>query len=347
MAREIYDTATLLEVMEEQDSPANYWLDLLFPNELNFDDEYVDFEKIPRAGRKLAPFVAPLAQGRPIYEEGSTVGRFKPAYVKPKDPVTPTRVIARRPGEILSRSPKSPDERRDAIIADITAYHRRAIERRWEWLAAQASLYGAVTIAGEDYPTRVVDFGRAAGHSITLGVAARWGDSGVSIVDNIQTWMETMQAAPFGGTPTRITMGTSAWAKVRKDAEVKEFLDTTYRGSDDVNIKRGLTTPGEVRYVGSLGAGIPVYVYSDWYTVNGSSVPFMDPRDVLLSGPNVDGYRCFGAILDPHADYQALSIYARNWINNDDPAIEFVMSQSAPLMVPLNPNATLRARVVG
>jgi surface antigen len=345
MAREIYDTSTLLEVMEEQDSPANYWLSLLFQNELTFDDEWVDFEKIPRAGRKLAPFVAPLAQGRPIYEEGSSVGRFKPAYVKPKDPVTPSRVIARRPGEILSRAPQSPEDRRNAIIADITAFHRAAIERRWEWLAAQAVLYGAVTIVGDDYPARVVDFGRAAGHSITLGVNARWGDSGVSIFDNIQTWMELMQLAPFGGVPTRITMGVSAWAKLRKDAEVKDFLDTTYRGNEDVSIQRGLTKPGEVRYVGSLGIGLDVYVYSDYYTVNGTSTPFMDPRDVLLSSPAVDGYQCFGAILDPHADFRPLPIYPRNWIN-DDPPVEYVMSQSAPLMVPVNPNATLRARVV-
>lgn len=345
MAREIYDTGTLLEVMEDQDSPTNYWLDLLYPSELRFDDEWIDFEKIPRAGRKLAPFVAPLAQGRPIYEEGSTVGRFKPAYVKPKDPVTPTRVIARRPGEILSRTPQSPDQRRDAIIADITAFHRTAIERRWEWLAAQASLYGAVTITGEDYPTRVVSFNRDAGHSITLGVNARWGDSGVSIFDNIQTWMELMAMAPFGGIPNRVTLGTAAWAKLRKDPEVKDFLDTTYRGNTDVSIQRGLTRPGEVRQVGSLGIGLDVYVYSDYYTVNGTSTPFMDPRDILLSGPSVDGYRCFGAILDPHADFQSLPIYPRNWINNDPP-VEYVMSQSAPLMVPVNPNATLRARVV-
>jgi hypothetical protein len=346
MAREIYDTETLLGVMQEQEEASNYWLDLVFGSgEINFDDEWVDFEKIPSQGRKLAPFVAPLAQGRPIYAEGSRVARFKPAYVKPKDPVTPTRVLKRRPGEILSDTPKSPSERRDAIIADILAYHRVAIERRWEWLAAQAVLYGAVTIAGEDYPSRIVDFGRAAGHSITLGSGSRWGEANVSIMGNIQTWMDTMHAAEFGGAPTRLTVGTSAWGIMRQSAEIKDLMDKDYRGSDEVTLKRGLIGTGEVRYVGTLDGTLPVYVYNDFYTVDGVVTPFMDPRDVVLTGPGVDGYRCFGAILDAHADFQPLSVYARNWIA-DDPPVEFVMSQSSPLMVPVNPNATLRARVI-
>lgn len=346
MAREFYDTDTLLGVMREQEAPSNYWLDLLFSaGQMTFDTEWVDFEKIPSNGRKLAPFVTPLAQGRPIFTEGSNVARFKPAYIKPKDPVTPTRVMKRRPGEILSDTPSDPATRRDAIIADILAEHRVAIERRWEWLAAQAVLYGEVTIAGEDYPSRVVNFGRAAGHSITLGSGARWGESGVSIMDLIQSWMDTMHDAEFGGAPDRLTVGTSAWAVMRKDAEIKDLMDNTFRGSEDVNIRRGLIGTGEVRYVGLLDSSLPVYVYNDYYTVAGSVTRFMDPRDVVLSSSAVMGYRCFGAIQDAHAEYAPLEIYARNWIENDPP-VEFVMSQSSPLMVPVNPNATLRARVV-
>ncbi|RUX68371.1 hypothetical protein EOA25_41480, partial [Mesorhizobium sp. M2A.F.Ca.ET.040.01.1.1] len=83
---ELWDTHTLLGVFRELDIVPSYWLDLLFPNEMSFTDEYVDLEKIPRAGRKLAPFVAPMAQGRAIYEEGARVERFKPGYVKPSDP---------------------------------------------------------------------------------------------------------------------------------------------------------------------------------------------------------------------------------------------------------------------
>lgn len=345
MAREIYDTRTLLAVMEDQEAPTNYWLNLLYPNVINFEDEWIDFEKIPSQGRPLAPFVMPLAQGRPIYAKRSRVQRFKPAYIKPKDPVTPTRLFVRRPGEILNPNPTSPDARYRAIVADITAFHRTAIERTWEWMAAQVALYGAVTIEAPDYPETVVDFGRAAGNSVTLGVGSRWGDSGVSILDNLESWMDVIHNAEFGGMVTRITMGTQAWGKARKDPEIKDMLDTAYRGDTGVSINRGIAQPAEVRMVGEIANGVEVYVYKDYYTVGGTVTPFMDPRDVLLSGPGFGGYRCFGAILDPNAEFQALPIHSRMFVENDPP-ITHILSQSAPLMVGLNVNNTLRARVV-
>ena len=346
MAYELYDTSTLLAVMSEQDAVPNYWLNLLFPNIFTFDEEWIDLNRIPVEGRKLAPFVAPLAQGRPIYSEGVATSRFKPAYIKPKDPVSPTRPIARRPQEMLRPGADlSPSERYDAVIADIAAYHRRAIERRWEWMAARAAIDGMVMVAGPDYPTRLVDFQRAAGHTITLAPGARFGDAGVSIIEFIQARMDQMHAAEFGGAPNRLTVGTTAWSKMRVDDEVKDLLDTTYRGGEATTLRRGLIGTGEVRYVGDL-EGLEVYVYSDYYADNGVVTPFMDPRDIVLSGPAVDGYQCFGAILDPNAEYQPLPIYPSNWRENDPP-VTFVMSQSAPLPVPTRPNATLKARVAG
>lgn len=342
---ELWDTHTLLGVYRELDPIPSYWLDLLFPNEMTFDTEYIDFERIPRVGRKLAPFVVPLAQGRPIFEEGSNLARFKPAYVKPSDPVTPTRALRQRPGTLLSPDQSTPMQRYNAIKSDIIAYHRTAIERRWEWLAAQAVIEGKVTISGDDYPTQLVDFGRAAGHTIVLGVAARWGDTGVSIIDNIQTWADTMHAAPFGGAPNRLTVGTSAWGVMRKDDELLAELDTTRRGTE-MDFKTGLIGTGEARFVGNLGGNLDLWVYNDYYTLNGSATPFMSPKDVVLTGPAVSGYRCFGAIVDVHAQFQALPVFSRNYLPEGDVAIEQVVTQSAPLMVPVNPNATLKAQVL-
>jgi hypothetical protein len=71
----------------------------------------------------------------------------------------------------------------------------------------------------------------------------------------------------------------------------------------------------------------------------------MDSRDIVLTGPNVNGVQCFGAILDHKAQFQALPIFPKMWDENDPPAT-YIMNQSAPLMVPVNPDATLRARVV-
>lgn len=343
-----YDTNTLLGVMSDPnyEAPSTYWLSLCFGTTVNFDDEFVDFEKLV-GNRKLAPFVAPMSQGRPIYELGSEVTRFKPAYIKPKDPVSPARVIRRQPGELLpSALPNDPMRRRNVLIADILRTHRSAIERRWEWMAAQAVIGGKVTIEGDDYPTRVVDFKRAAGHTITLGAGARWGDAGVSILGNITTWRSLVFNARYGGPTNRLTVGVDAWEVMRKDDEIKAQLDTQMRGTQAV-LNTGIRSGENVEYVGNLSQNLQLWVYNDFYEASdGTSTPFMSSKDVVLTGPNVNGVRAFGAILDVGAQYRPLPIYPKNWAENDPP-VEFVMSQSAPLMVPVNPNNTLKATVLG
>jgi len=340
---QFYDSTALLGVMQEMDPVNFYWLDL-FPNSVYSDEEYIDLEKIPRAGRVLAPFVTPINQGRPIYKDRSLMTRVKPAYLKPKDAVTPTRVMKRRPGELLTRTPMSPEQRRQAILADIAEYHSRAIDRTFEWLAAKAIIDGKVVIGDDLMPEREVDFGRAANQTITLGAGARWGDSGVSIFGNLEDWRTVGRRAPFGGRFNRITMGTDAWDVVRKDEEVKRQLDLNIRNTD-ATIRTGLSANSEVSYVGDLGPDLSVYVYSDFYEANGTVIPFMDPKDIVMTGPGIEGYRCFGAIQDPHAQYQSYEKFPRNFMQ-DDPSAEFVLTQSAPLMVPVNPNATLKARVL-
>lgn len=340
----LYDTSTLLGVMRETDPVSNYWLDLCFNNVMTFDDEYIDFEKLGKGKRKLAPFVAPLAQGRPIFEQGSTVTRLKPAYIKPKDPVMPTRNLTRKPGELLNPTPMNPMARRNANIVDILQQQREAIERRWEWLAAQAIINGSVTLEDEDYPARVVDFGRASGHTVTLGSGARWGDSGVSIIGLIEEWRTLVRRASFGGPTNRLTVGTDAWDVMRKDPEVLKLLDTQTRGTEGNTMK--FVRDGEyVEWVGRIGGNLDIYVYSDYYDVNGVATDFLDSKSVVLTGPNVMGYRCFGAIADVKANYQPLPIFPKNWVA-EDPAVEYVMSQSSPLMVPVNPNNTLKAKVL-
>lgn len=340
----IYDTDTLLGVMADMPPVPSYWLDLLFPTVMTFTDEYIDFEKLSPA-RKLAPFVSPSAQGKPLFSEGSTVTRLKPAYVKPKDAVNPGRMLKRRPGELVALRPQSPQQRYNAIVADITREHRESIMRRWEWLAAQAAIYGTVTISGENYPERVVDFQRSAANTVALTGTSTWNGTEADILGNINAWRHQIRIAPFGGPTNRLTVGADAWDAMSKNPAVLKQLDTQMRGTNaDLNtgVREGLS----VEFVGRLSGTLDVYVYSDYYQQeDGSAVPFMSSKDVVLSGPNFNGVQCFGAILDAKAGFQALPVFPKMWDENDPP-VTFVMTQSAPLMVPVNPNNTLRATVL-
>lgn len=341
---QLYDTSTLLGVYREMPEASNYWLNLHFGSTVTFTDEYIDFEKLV-VGRKLAPFVAPTAQGRPIFSQGSNITRFKPAYVKPKDAVTPTRLFKKLPGQMLSPNAGTPSSRYNSIVADILSTHRMAIERRWEWLAAQAIIDAAVTIEDEDYPARVVDFQRDAANTKVLLSTARWGQSASDIMGDIEAWRTQVRRAKFGGPTNRLTVSPDVWDVMRKDAGVLKQLDTQTRGTT-ANLNIGLREGELVEYVGMLSGTLAVYVYSDYYELpNGTAVPYMAEGVVVLSGPNVNGIRAFGAIVDKKADFQATPVFPKMW-EQEDPSATFIMSQSAPLMVPVNPNNTLKATVL-
>ncbi len=345
--RRIYETSTLLGVVRDTPPPNNYWLNLCFNRTVTFDTEWIDLERV-EGYRKMAPLVVPTAQGKPIYSAASRTERFKPAYLKPKDPISPSRLIKRAPGvePMLSPTAMSPQQRYDAIVADMQREHRDAIERKWEWMAAQAILYGSNVLEDDGYPRAVVDFGRDPDLSVVLTPGNRWGDNGVSIMNTIEGWRTRVRRAKFGGTTNRLTLGTEAWDAMRNDPEILEQLNTQYRNLGNASLNLGLTEGLEIEYVGNLSQSLQVWVYKDFYHApDGSEVPFMDPRDAVLTGPGINGVRCFGAIMDKKAGFQALEMFPKMW-ESEDPSGTFLMTQSAPLMVPLNPNSSFRARVV-
>jgi hypothetical protein len=213
LTNHLYDTRELLGILEAQAPVPNYWLNLCFPRAVQFTAEEIEFEKIQRK-RIIAPLVVPTAQGRPIYSKASRVSRFRPAYVNPKDTVNDSEIIARQPGSLIGAIPTKEQSYR-VRIADIQNEHRRAIERRWEWLAAKAVLDGAVTLVDNDYPTVVVDFERSANNTVTLAGADLWDSGTGDIIGDINDWRSIVTQAKFGGPVDRMTVGTKAWAERR------------------------------------------------------------------------------------------------------------------------------------
>lgn len=354
ITRSVYEPSALFAVIREA-QPINTFFSQFFQSRYLSTDEWIEMGRIS-SRRKLAPFVLPTAQGVPIYSVGEEVRRFKPAYIKPKDPVSPSHQLRRRVGTGELTAPgagsrETPASRFNATVADILLTHRESILRRLEWMRAKAILDGMVTISGPGYPETVVDFQRPGGHTITLGVGARWGDAGVSILADIKAWRQIVRDAPFGGYTDMLTVGPDVWAVMQEDEEIQDLLSTQVRDQRTTVINRGLMESRPdvaAEYVGSISGVLDIYVYSDWYedpANPGTPVNLMDPRDVLLSGPNVEGVEAFGAILDNTANFEPVEMYPKMWQENDPPNL-FIMTQSAPIAVPTRPENTLKARVL-
>jgi hypothetical protein len=345
MAFTAFDLATLVAVQRKQQTLPRFWANF-YRNVITFETESIDFEVVSRRYKKLAPFVAPNVQGRVIDTQGSRVIRFKPAYVKVKSVLDPTKALARVPGEYIYNNLTN-EQRRLANLAENLREQRSRIENREEWLAARAIIDGTVLISGEDYAPHQVDFGRDPSLTVTLTGTAVWSNAQSDPLGDILSAKRQINKLS-GGVTSRIVFGVDAWDAFAQrlgldNPGIGNLLDTNFRGSDTdvsriLNGYEGVEYAGRVR--GSSGAGFDAYVYSGGYDDDtGANVPLLKATQVVGIANNFDGVASYGAIMDAEAGYRALPIFVKNW-KNDDPSVEYVMSQSAPLFVPAEPDAT-------
>ncbi len=362
MEYELWDMRKFLGMIAQVKPISTYWRDLMFGYEVTSENEYIDFEKIPANGRVVAPYVMPLAAGKPVYQQAARAGRFKPAYVKVKDVIDPLMGLVKvaGSGEALFNPAKLTIlQRRELIRASMNSQHVQSIQTLWELQAAQSAIFAGYEVSGEDYPAQQISFGRAANQTIVKTAGTYWGQSGVSILGDIQTWVDRMVDAEFGALPTRITMGRPVWAIMQKDEEILKHMDVNMKGGA-ATIERGITTAGpdqnkaykvgELKLGGASGAVIELWVNYDKYQParGAAEVHFLPQNMIVMTGSKEAymGYGCFGSIIDPKHGYAAVPIAGRNWEETGDPAVEYMLHQSAPLHVALNPNVTLATQVI-
>lgn len=343
-----YTTAELLEVSRHIKNITPFWL-TMFPRQINFTTEEIFFDKVDQDYRRLAPLVVPNVQGKPMGMGGYSSVSFKPAYVKPKHAVDPNMVIERRAGEALGAGSLSPQQRRDAAVAEILRLHDALLTNRNEWLAARAIIDASVTLASDDYPSTTISFQRHASLSYDVGGgAAAWDQGTADPLADIRTARINANNRS-GAVIRRIIFGGNAWTNFTARVDLKAIQDRNYGGLD-VNIQRAYDGFEGQEYMGTYGGvfgGGRIEMWIDrskYVDENGSEQFFLD-QDTVVGVSDVEGVQCYGAIKDFRAGLQPLSRFPKMW-QQEDPSVEYLMTQSAPLMVPKKPNASFKILTV-
>jgi hypothetical protein len=217
------------------------------------------------------------------------------------------------------------------------------IRRRMELMALETLSTGKVTISGDGYETVVVDFGRDASASpAALSGTARWGQSAADIFTNLLTWALNAQQL-CGVVPRNVIVDPETLAAMLQDttfkAEFNQFNLVNASIAPDVSDAEGLQKVGQAR-------GYTFYTYTGWYVdpADDTEKRVLTSGRVILASSRVDGLQAHGAIKD-HDSLASVPYFTKSWLEQD-PSVRFLLLQSAPLTVPLRPNATVGVNVL-
>jgi hypothetical protein len=337
----IYDTNALILVVPNLKRPQKFLLDRFFTNVVTSDTEQVSID-VDVGKRRMSPFVSPLLEGRLVEQRRYQTNTFRPAYIKDKRAPDLRKPIRRMIGERIG-GVFSGEERAAANIAAEMTDQIDLLDRRLEWMAAQALMTGTVLIEGDGFPSALVDFGRDPTLTIALSGSSTWDQPNGTPTHDIEVWQRLI-LKKSGAQVTDLIFTTSPWEYFIADERVKAAVYFPKLSDFGNALDPGAQITTGAVYKGRWGQ-YSLWVYNDWYVDdNDVEQPMLPDGVVIMAGPDLMGTRAFGQIIDPKFNYQALPYAPKMWIA-DDPPQRFLMMQSAPIVIPSRVNAALCATV--
>ncbi len=354
----MYTTAQLLAANEQKFKFDPLFLRLFFRESYPFTTEKVYLSQIPGLVN-MALYVSPIVSGEVIRSRGGSTSEFTPGYVKPKHEVNPQMTLRRLPDED-PQNLADPAYRRRRIIMQNMRDEELAIAQVEEMQAVSAVLKGKYTMTGEAFDPVEVDMGRSEENNITQSGGTEWSKRDKSTydpTDDIEALYYPSSAEKIGqfslpavrmpyralnasGVVNIIVFDPKGWALFRSFKAVREKLDTR-RGSHS-ELETAVKDLGEaVSYKGMYG-DTAIVVYSGQYVENDVKKNFLPDNTMVLGNTQARGLRTYGCIQDADAQREGINAsarYPKNWVTTGDPAREFTMIQSAPLMLLADPDA--------
>ncbi|PQQ22316.1 major capsid protein, partial [Photorhabdus hindustanensis] len=225
----IYDTNVLVQVVPNLMTSQNFLLDRFFPNVITEDTEKVSID-VDVGKRRMAPFVSPLVEGKVVESRQYQTNTFKPAYIKDKRAPDFRKPIRRQIGERIGGE-YTAAEREMLNLQFEMADQIDILNRRLEWMAANALVKSQITVVGEGFPATVIDFGRSSNLTITLSGSDKWplkvaaGVTNTQPSDDIESW-QTLILKESGSVPTDLVFTPSSWKAFRLDTSIKDTAIT-------------------------------------------------------------------------------------------------------------------------
>jgi hypothetical protein len=270
----------------------------------------------------------------------------KPPYIKDKRVFTPDRALKRAMGEAFGGT-MSPEARINALIVQDLQDQLEMIRRRKEVQASEALRLGTVTATGDGVNV-AINFARDASLTVQLTGNTTWTAAQITAgtatpIANLETWALNVLKLE-GAVITDVIFEPTSWSNFRLDPNFAKAVSQDSRGTTmSADFLSRMQNVGAVLQ-GTLPNGTNLWVYQDWYVNEaGSEVPMFPTHQVVgVARGQLEGIQYQGAIMDHTVGFTPGEQVPKSW-TQDDPSVRFLMSQSAPLVVPKRPNASYAA----
>lgn len=346
----IYDTNKLIAVVPNLKTAQSWLLDSFFRNIEMSDTEFVSID-IDVGERRMSPFVSPLVEGKLVEQRRMQTNTMKPAYIKDKRAPDLRKPVRRMIGERIGGE-MTPMERQQANLEFEMSDQLDLLTRRQEWMASQVLQTGTVTIAGDGFPSTLVDFGRSPTLTVSLSGSSVWGYAAnfdpqgrdpLPRLDIDEWGYQIMKES--GAVCTDIVFTTTPWIKFQNGQGIYGAINfPKLAGVDGLKLQPGSQIKKGAQYKGQWGQ-YDLWLYNDWYIdQNGVEQQMIPDGTVIMTGPELMGVRGYGNILDPDFNYEGLPYAPKTWTQHD-PGQRLIMMQSSPLIIPARVNACLAATV--
>lgn len=330
-----YDFRALSTSINAINPPPSLILDVIFKTKNQNFGTSLDIDVLGDAGKKLAPFVAPMQAGKVIQALSRSTKNIKFPRIRIKKQLPAKDLMLTRDlgQSVYLGEGKSPLDAVNSKLAREQQHLKNLIVRRMEWMAAQA-LKGSVSYESDDVEF-TIDFGVPDSHKVTLSSTSVWGGTSADILGNIRTWKnKILQATNL--TADKALIGTSALDLLLEDEQIRKLLDNR-------NLNAGALSLDSSAYVGRL-CGVDIYECAEQYIDDdGNAHDMIDDNAFVLLASAGGFVQEFGLIEDLEAQV-AMEFFSKLWYEKD-PSSAWLLAESNPLPVVYQPEAIVYATV--
>lgn len=335
----IFDPRVLDEVVRLLPPNNSWFTNTFFKRRRNIEGSKADVDFF-KGTRRLAPFVNPKGQAKGVGKQGFQTNQFVTPLLRMKDTTDQEQLEVRVMGELLQNSGMTKADRAIQKMAEVIADFNSMIDRRVEWMAAQALFTGKIPVKGEGVNYEIdFKFTNKATCGTTPGYGVVW--STKATADPLADLEKAMLTCVKSGyrRPNIAVMARDAYNEFINCELLLNKLDKWQMQLAIIDPKvlpAGITYGGTIQHL-----NLSIYIYDEWYLDDDDKTekPMVPDGTVLLISTDARFSIYFGEMLlaDEAAPGGLRSVIgeraAESWVEKD-PAARFLALQSRPLTAP-------------